>query len=116
MKRLRYDEYIEKWKSGVVTGGKGDLQGHGKVSDHVRKYLFEKYDSKCTLCEWSETNPTTKSIPLEVEHIDGNSMNHSEENLTLLCPNCHSLTKGHSTSKGNGRRYYRQKYHREKVG
>ena len=41
-------------------------------------------------------------------------MNHLEDNLTLLCPNCHSLTAGHSTSKGNGRRYYREKYHREK--
>ena len=37
-------------------------------------------------------------------------MNHIESNLTLLCPNCHSLTAGHSTSKGNGRRYYREKY------
>ena len=37
-----------------------------------------------------------------------------EENLILLCPNCHSLKAGHSTSKGNGRRYYREKYHKEK--
>lgn len=115
LKRYGYEEYIQKWKNGEVSGGKGDEQGHGKVSDHVRKYLFKKYQNKCTLCNWSKTNEHTNSIPLEVEHIDGNSMNHLEINLTLLCPNCHSLTKGHSTSKGNGRRYYRQKYYKEKM-
>lgn len=115
LRRYKYEEHIEKWKNGEITGGKGDQAGHGKVSDHVRRYIFNKYQSKCTECGWSERNEFTDSIPLEIEHIDGNSMNHQEENLTLLCPNCHSLTKGHSTSKGNGRRYYRQKYHKEKV-
>lgn len=38
-------------------------------------------------------NPYTGTIPLEVEHIDGDAENNSEDNLTLLCPNCHSLTK-----------------------
>ena len=113
--RFQYDEYIKLWKEGKVSGGKGDKAGHGFVSSHVRRYLFEKNESKCTECGWSETNQYTKTIPLEVEHIDGNPMNHKEENLTLLCPNCHSLTAGHSSAKGNGRRYYRQKY-KEEVG
>ena len=106
----QYLEYIENWKLGIVSGGSGDKSGLGCVSNHVRKYLFEKYNNKCSQCGWSEVNPYTNTIPLEVEHIDGNPMNHNEENLTLLCPNCHSLTPGHSTSKGNGRRYYREKY------
>lgn len=33
------------------------------------------------------------SAPLEIEHIDGNALNNKEDNLILLCPNCHSLTK-----------------------
>lgn len=106
----KYEDYIIKWKAGLVSGGKGDAMGHGTVSNYVRRYLFEKHDSKCTICGWSEINPYTNTIPLEVEHIDGNPMNHSEINLTLLCPNCHSLTSGHSSSKGNGRRYCREKY------
>lgn len=110
-----YREYINKWKEGNVDGGRGAMNGYGAVSHHVRRYLFEKYKEKCAKCGWSERNEFTDSIPLEVEHIDGDSMNHKECNLTLLCPNCHSLTKGHSTSKGKGRRYYRQKYHKEKV-
>ncbi len=114
--KIRYDTFIKNWKENKISGGKGDKQGHGCVSNYVRKYLFEKYNNKCSNCGWSERNIFTNTIPLEVEHIDGNCMNHKEDNLTLLCPNCHSLTSGHSTSKGNGRRYYRQKYHLEKVG
>ena len=106
----QYKKYITEWKLGNVSGGKGDEGGFGVVSNHVRKYLFLKYNNKCSKCGWSEINQFTNTIPLEVEHIDGNSMNHQENNLTLLCPNCHSLTAGHSTSKGNGRRYYREKY------
>ena len=92
------------------------MNGYGAVSQHVRKYLFIKNDNKCSKCGWSEINLFTNSIPLEIDHINGDSMNHLENNLNLLCPNCHSLTRGDSTSKGNGRRYYRQKYHKEKVG
>ena len=47
-------------------------------------------EPKCTCCgntEWL-SNP----IPLELDHIDGNSENNSLTNLRLLCPNCHALT------------------------
>lgn len=109
--KIRSELYIENWKKGLNSGGN---KIHGKVSRIVRKYLFKKYDSKCSRCGWKEINPFTNTIPLEVEHIDGNPTNHKEENLVLLCPNCHSLSSGHSTAKGNGRRYYREKYHKEK--
>ncbi len=33
-----------------------------------------------------------KSLTLEVEHINGINDNNSKENLTWLCPNCHSQT------------------------
>ncbi|MCX4666967.1 HNH endonuclease [Streptomyces sp. NBC_01381] len=32
------------------------------------------------------------SLPLEVDHIDGDWHNNRVENLRLLCPNCHSVT------------------------
>jgi predicted HNH restriction endonuclease len=39
-----------------------------------------------------------------VEHIDGNYENDREKNLTLLCPNCHSLTPTfRALNRGNGR-------------
>ncbi len=106
------EQYIEKWKRGEVSGGR--REGLGNVSNHVRRYLFTKFNNKCSVCGWGELNPYTNTIPLEVEHIDGNPENHVEGNLTLLCPNCHSLTQGHSTKKGNGRRYYRELYRNSK--
>lgn len=45
---------------------------------------------KCMSCDQTEWlgNP----IPLELDHIDGNSTNNQLTNLRLLCPNCHALT------------------------
>lgn len=33
-----------------------------------------------------------KPIPLEVHHKDGDRLNNEEDNLILLCPNCHAFT------------------------
>ncbi len=104
----KHKEYIKRWKSGNESGGR--KEGYGVVSNHVRRYIFEKYESKCAKCGWSEVNKFTNTIPLEIEHIDGNPENHLESNLILLCPNCHSLTAGHSSNKENGRRYNRELY------
>jgi predicted restriction endonuclease len=102
-----YEQYINDWQQGINTG----MRGKTSLSHHIRKYLFEKYDSKCCQCGWSEINPYTNKIPLEVEHIDGDYTNNCESNLELLCPNCHSLTKtykGANKNKGRPRsKYYR---------
>jgi predicted HNH restriction endonuclease len=43
---------------------------------------------------------------VEVEHIDGNWRNNQPSNLTLLCPNCHSLTPTYrALNWGRGREY-----------
>ena len=58
-----------------------------------------------------ETNKHTGNIPLEIEHKDGNYANNSEDNLELLCPNCHSLTATYKgANRGNGRKA-RNKYY-----
>lgn len=96
-----YKKYIQAWLENKVSGGSAS----GTVSNHVRRYLFEKFKNRCSKCDWSEINKKSEKIPLQAEHIDGNSSNHKEENLTLLCPNCHSLTDTYGAlNKGYGRK------------
>ena len=86
------------------------MRGKYLISSHIKRYLYEKYNSKCSQCGWSDVNLYTGNIPLEVHHKDGNHTNNSEDNLELLCPNCHSLTATYkAANKGNGRKD-RKKY------
>lgn len=59
----------------------------------MRYWLIEQHGEKCHQCGWNEVNLHMNKIPLDMHHIDGNSKNHYPQNLILLCPNCHSLTK-----------------------
>ena len=94
----QYKEWLENWKNGKEDG----LSGGFALSKRVRRYLFEKYDCKCQLCGWGEVNEHTGLVPLQVHHIDGNCLNNSEDNLQLLCPNCHSLTENFGSRNKNG--------------
>lgn len=79
-------------------------------SDTYKKYLIHKFGNKCMKCGWSEINPTTGLVPIQLEHKDGNSENNSLDNLELLCPNHHSLTPTYGAlNKGNGREKRRLK-------
>jgi hypothetical protein len=107
--QAEYEESIkiEKWLNGKLNGN--SACGH---SSYVKRYLRKKYDNKCSKCGWGEINPFSKNIPLEVEHIDGNPYNNNPDNVDLLCPNCHSLTKTYrGANVGNGRRSYLKKYY-----
>lgn len=61
-------------------------------SNKLRQRLLKEsvFEHKCSNCNNSEW--LGNSIPLELEHINGDSSDNRLENLTLLCPNCHSLT------------------------
>lgn len=101
----KYLDYIKRWKNGEEDG----LKGEYGISQKIRKYLKEKFGNKCQICGWGETNIFTGNVPLEVHHIDGDYRNNKEENLQLLCPNCHSLTETFKNSNKNGRKG-RKKY------
>ena len=97
---MQYQDFIKRWKSGNETG----MRGLTAISNHIRRYIFDKFKSKCSRCGWSEVSPYTNNVPLEIEHIDDNFKNNKEENLDLICTNCHSLTKTYrALNKGHGR-------------
>lgn len=98
------EDYLSRWKSGEESGRSG-MYG---VSRIIRNYLFEKNNCKCEKCGWGEVNEKTGQIPLQIHHKDGNCLNNSEENLQLLCPNCHSLTDTFGNSNKNSKRVYRK--------
>ena len=78
---------------------------------NYKKYLIDKYGDKCMECGWNKINPITNKVPIELEHIDGNSENNSLDNLKLLCPNCHSLTPTYKALNiGNGRHKRMERY------
>lgn len=104
-KEKEYNDYIERWKNGKEDG----LSGKYSLSKRIRKYFFNKYDCKCQKCGWGEINEFTNRTPLQIHHIDGNCFNNREENLELLCPNCHSLTENfgsRNTNASKGRSEY----------
>lgn len=89
--------------------------GDGVSSKVVRFYLIKKHGNKCMKCNWCEVNPTSGKVPIELEHIDGNSENNNLDNLLLLCPNCHSLTPTYKAlNRGNGRHKRMERYNEDK--
>jgi predicted nucleic-acid-binding Zn-ribbon protein len=76
----------------------------------AKRWYKEQAGWKCQKCGWGETNAHTGSIPIEIEHKDGNCENNLQENIEVLCPNCQALTqfyKGANIGNGRGSRGYR---------
>jgi 5-methylcytosine-specific restriction endonuclease McrA len=88
---------MEKVKSGLAS------------SKTMKRYLLREYGHKCWSC--GITNWNNKPIIMELEHIDGNSENNSLDNLSILCPNCHSQTPTYKAKNvGKGRHSRRIRY------
>ncbi|MBU1046152.1 HNH endonuclease [Patescibacteria group bacterium] len=72
------------------------IKGSTYQSYKLKKRLFAAglKPRYCEKCGWDEK---TKSgyLPLELDHINGDSSDHRLTNLRVLCPNCHSLTDTH---------------------
>ena len=88
-REYEYKESIIEWKKGNLKGYRGKAKG---TSKWLRRYLLEKYNNTCHKCGWNELHPVDGRPLVEINHIDGNAENNSEENLEVICPNCHSMT------------------------
>lgn len=102
IKRLKLDTshfHGQLWNKGRQLGPVRELKEYltnpsrwNITSHRLRLRLLKEgvFKHKCYGC--NRKNWLGSPIPLELEHIDGNSKNNKISNLTLLCPNCHALT------------------------
>ncbi len=66
-----------------------DCRYNGSVRNRLlREGIFENKCYECGLVEWKG-----KPMSFELEHKNGNRFDNRLENLTFLCPNCHSQTR-----------------------
>ena len=76
-------------------GNLQEFEGYNKHKQRVYRLLcskchtFGKRTKKphCENCGFVALHP----CQLDVDHIDGNKRNHTEENMQTLCANCHRL-------------------------
>jgi hypothetical protein len=92
-KEKRHNKYCDNCIKNNVYSNK-ITEFEAATIDRTRKrILIELRGHQCENCNlstWLE-----QPIPLELHHLDGNADNHSQENLMLICPNCHALTENY---------------------
>jgi hypothetical protein len=89
---LTITSWIDKWRL-------CDIPSAEFSPGRVKTFLIFLYGERCqgkkedgSLCGWARTNPKTGKIPLELDHVNGDSTDSRPGNVRLLCPSCHALT------------------------
>lgn len=105
-KRSTIKKYIEQYHLDIThfTPGRGRRiplsellsLGHIKRNATVKVALLENniISYECSICG-QQPIWNSKELVLELHHKNGNSMDNRIENLTFLCPHCHSQTDTH---------------------
>jgi len=96
------NDYENKQRLNEWMDGKNfTRQGGTSIPQWMRRHLLENSNYQCSECGWGQLNEYTNTVPLDIDHIDGDAYNNMIDNLRVLCPNCHSLKK---TFKNTGKR------------
>jgi 5-methylcytosine-specific restriction endonuclease McrA len=78
------------------------LSNNKPIGSYKLKLKLFKLNLKSRSCENCNLDIwLNEPIPLELDHIDGNSDNNELSNLRILCPNCHART---STYRGKNKK------------
>lgn len=90
--------------AGMWNETKSKIERGEKTSvNSLRKYLDETRERKCEICNGKEW--FGNSMPLVMDHIDGNPANDLPSNLRWICPNCDRfLPTFGSRNRGYGRK------------
>ena len=78
----------------ILNGAHPHFQTYKLKNRLLKEGLLVNTCSVCGLNTWNN-----KPINLELDHIDGNRLNHTLLNLRILCPNCHSQTDTYRSKK-----------------
>ena len=114
IKETRQNKYCDECIENSVYNIVHDIEDI-RSEKGIRAYLLRTREYRCEDCgleTWKD-----QPIPLEVDHIDGNPDHNTEENLRLVCPNCHALTdnfKAKARVNGKKGRYSRRRIKRRK--
>ncbi len=82
-----------------IFSGEHYMTGQGLKRKLLQHGLVKDECSECGIPPvWNN-----KKLVLQLDHIDGDRLNNSRDNLRLLCPNCHSQTHTFSTGKNRAR-------------
>lgn len=109
----------EQIKQRIIETGefdtyKGSITKGETNRRQARRFLEEEYGHKCAICGLSEW--MGQPIPLVVDHIDGDPLNHKIDNFRLVCGNCDmQLPTYKAKNRGKGRKYRRDLYEMDKI-
>lgn len=94
----KIDRTIERFGKGLVS--------HSGTLKRISVMLFGSRCSICGIQEWQG-----QTVPLVLDHIDGDSSNNYPDNLRLVCGNCDmQLPTYKSKNRGKGRHSRKIRY------